>query len=204
VLGHSLTAHGMLAMLGQHPEVNDRIDALVSVSSNVWIPDIEPSRARQIRKWMVLAAFGAVTWPIGYFPAKRLGAGSEDVSRSFVETFQSLRKSAKWRSTDGKTDYIAALDRVRVPVLAVVGRGDTLLCHPDCSARYHRLLTDARVWHWTVGKSTGLNFDPDHMQVLTDERASGVWRGIGRWLEERFKKRGERLDPGFEEIGRIP
>ena len=204
VLGHSLTAHGMLALLGQREDINGWIDALVSVSSNVWMPQIEPSRVRQVKKNLVLAGFGALTWPIGYYPAKRLGSGSEDVSKRFVDMFQALRRTGKWRSADGKIDYIAGLGRVRVPVLAVVGRGDTLLCHPECSLRYHRLLTGAQVWHWTVGRETGLNFDPDHMQVVTDERASAVWRGIGRWLEERFKNRTRPVEPGFVEVDRIP
>jgi predicted alpha/beta hydrolase len=196
-LGHSLTAHGALALLGQRPELGSQLDALVSVSANVWLPELEPDCLRLVQKWLALAGFGLATWPLGYFPARRLGLGSEDVSRSFVGMFQVLRRSGRWCSRDGGIDYMAGLERVELPVLAVVGRGDRLLCHPDCSARFHRRLRRCRVWHWTAGRQTGLEFDPDHMQVLTDERSAPLWRAIASWLKERFAERGRPLEPGF-------
>jgi predicted alpha/beta hydrolase len=200
VVGHSLTGHGMLALLGHRPELNAEVAAVVSMASNVWAPELDPSAARRLEKWLTLAGFGLATWPLGYFPARRLGLGSEDVSRGFVGNFQVLRRTGRWCSVDGRIDYLAGLDRVEVPVLAVVGRADRLLCHPECSARFHRRLTRSRVWHWTVGRgSHGLDYDPDHMRLVTDRRSAPLWREIAGWLTERFASRGERLEPGFVE-----
>ena len=196
-LGHSLTAHGVLALLGQRPELSRQIDALVSMSANVWLPELEPDRNRQRKKWLALLGFGLASLPFGYFPARRLRMGSEDVSRSFVEMFQVLRRKGRWCSRDGAVDYVAGLDRVSVPVLAIVGRGDRLLCHPVCSERFHRRLTGCRVWHWTAGRESGLAFDPDHMQVATDERSTPLWQAIAGWIHDRFAARGEPLAPGF-------
>jgi predicted alpha/beta hydrolase len=200
VLGHSLVGHATLALLGQRPELCSAVDAVVSVAANVWIPQDEPSGAYRLGKWLFLAGMGLAAWPLGRFPARALGIGSDDEAPSYVEQFQVLRSSGRWLSLDGWTDYLEGLHRVRVPVLAVVGRGDRLLCRPECSRRFHRHLTGARVWHWTAGRGAhGLLYDPDHMQIVTDARSAPVWEEVAGWLIERFERRGEPLEPGFVE-----
>src|SRR5439155_24409513 len=131
-----------------------------------------------VQKWLALLGFGLGTWPLGYFPARRLGMGSEDVSRGFVAAFQDLRRTGRWRSADGRIDYAAGLARAQAPVLAVAGRGDRLFCHPACSVLFHRRLSRCRIWHWIVGRASGLEYDPGHMQLVTDPRSAPLWHAI--------------------------
>jgi predicted alpha/beta hydrolase len=212
-VGHSLTGHAGLAWLGLSSEparpsnggagarppsaLRERapgpgpggapLDAFVSIASNIWVRRLEPSLSRWARKRALFGALRALAALAGRLPAKAAGAGSEDAPSSFTGPWFEWTENDRWTSPEGE-DYLAALERVRVPVLAVTGAGDTLLCHPTCGALFHARLVRASVTSHTSDASE-CGFDPDHMGLVTDARARPLWRRIAGWL-------AETLDPG--------
>ncbi len=205
VVGHSLVGHVILGLLGQFPELP--VIATVSLAANVWIRRLEPSPLRWLKKLLAIRLMNLARLPFGRFPTRYLGLGNEDEASSFVRQFQVLLEQGDWCSLDGGIDYMRNAHRVRRSILAVVGSGDRLLCHPTSSVLFHRRFQGSRIWHWTVGGGDfGLpwGYEPDHMQVVTDPRSRPVWHAIAHWLHQRFQEVGQEVEPGFFEAGDRP
>jgi predicted alpha/beta hydrolase len=183
-LGHSLSGHGALAS----PSVTDRLDALVTVATNVWLRELEPSPWRWLQKRAFAEMGGALAWCFGALPGRRLGIGSADASLRFVRDLRRSVRTSAWRGEDG-TDHLAGLSRVTIPVLAVLGSGDALLCHPEGGARFHAPLPNAEV---RLVDERDVGFRPGHMELVTDPRCRPLWHRIGRWLAARLLAIGAR------------
>lgn len=172
-VGHSLTAHGSLMMLGRRPELPVR--AVVALAANVWLPRWEPSPARWLVKRLLLESWGIVTRSLGYFPARRLRMGPADVSLGFVSDV--LRSARRGRLLDAEGDLVAGLARVPCPVLMVAGEQD-LMAPPREVARLGSALPAQRVDHWSVPGG--------HMALVTSQRSRPTWERLVGWLDARL------------------
>jgi predicted alpha/beta hydrolase len=187
IVGHSLVGHTSLALLGIRPDTP--VDALVAVSSNVWIRCCEPSALQWARKKLFLALMGVVTTVFGYFPSTSIGMGNEDEASTYILQFKRFADTGCWCSADGKFNYRQSVRNIRVPVLALSGKGDTYMCRPDCLRLFHEPLNKSLLTMWLAGKgSHSLDYNPDHMEIITDIRSRPIWDDIADWLEQTLSK----------------
>jgi alpha-beta hydrolase superfamily lysophospholipase len=159
VLGHSLGGHVTLAAQGTG---RCAADAIVAVATNVWLPQIEPSTVRWAAKRLIMRGMIGIADRAGGFPARQLRLGSDDASREYVHDLFGGALDGAWKSSDGTEDYLNALGSVTVPVAAVLGDRDRLMCHPVCGEAFARLCGGpVRVFH-----APG-----SHMELVTSDRA---------------------------------
>jgi predicted alpha/beta hydrolase len=173
VIGHSLGGHVALAAQGAGVL---GADAIVGIAApNVWLRELEPSRAVWALKRGLLASVDAVCKRFGRFPARGLGLGSDDEPVGYMTDLTRFGKTNAWRSRSGTNDYLAALARVKEPVCAIASDGDRLNARPECVRRMvelvggpHRFVrTEARV---------------DHAQIVTTRRAESAWVEAMDWI----------------------
>jgi len=140
VVGHSLGGHVTLAAQG-----TGRIaaDAVVAVGASVWLREIERSRLRWGAKRAFARALLAISVRAGGVPARRLRLGSDDASERFLRDLRRIVAEGEWRSADGKDDYLRSLASVKVPVAAVVGDRDRVICPPSAGEAFARRCTGA-------------------------------------------------------------
>jgi predicted alpha/beta hydrolase len=155
VVGHSLGGHVALAAQG-----TSRIDTdgVVAIATNVWLRACEPSTLRWTAKQAIARSLLAVSAKVGSLPARRLRFGSDDAPDSYVrDLFRGVTGDA-WQSRDGREDYLAALPSVTVPVAAVVGDRDRVMCHPTAGEAFARRCSgEVAFFHAPVG----------HMELAT-------------------------------------
>ena len=178
LVGHSLGGHVGLAAQGAGLV---SFDGIVGVGANVWLRELEPVRARWLVKRATLAAIVAVSRRVGRFPARVLRLGSDDESRAYFEDFERFARTGAWTSADGKTDYLAALRDVRVPVLQLVSDGDRLECVAESGARFvARCGGGHEVIRVTSSDDDGP--PPDHMGLVTSGRIGSAWDRVEAWM----------------------
>jgi predicted alpha/beta hydrolase len=177
LVGHSLGGHVGLASQGLGAA---SFDGVVGVGANVWLRELEPSPARWLVKRATLAAVVAVCRRVGRFPARTLRIGSDDESRAYFEDFDRYARTGRWTSRAGD-DYLAALGRVRVPVLQVVSDGDRIECVAESGLRFvvkcggpHEAIR--------IAESDGGGPPPDHMGMVTSGRVGSVWDRVEAWM----------------------
>lgn len=178
LVGHSLGAHVGLAAQGAGLVA---FDGVVGVGANVWLPALEPSRARWLVKRGLLAAMSAVVRRFGRFPARALRMGSDDEARGYVDDFERFARTGAWTSADGGVDYLASLARVRVPVLQIVSDGDRIECVPECGARFAALCGGGHEVVRIAAADDG-GPPPDHMGMVTSGRVASVWERAAGWM----------------------
>lgn len=180
VVGHSLGGHVALAAQGTG---RIRADALVCIAANVWLADLEPSRARWLVKRGVMAGVQALCRGRGYFPARALRMGSDDEATAYFRGAFRSASTGRWTSDDGKDDYLAALARVTAPVLQIASDGDLLNCHPDCAARF--LAACGGKTHFDrIARADDGGPAPGHMEIVTTERAKSAWLRAEKWMRD--------------------
>jgi predicted alpha/beta hydrolase len=178
LMGHSLGAHVGLAAQGTGLVA---FDGIVGVGANVWLEELEPSKARWLVKRGLLAAMSAVVRRVGCFPARALRLGSDDEARGYVEDFERFARTGAWTSADGRVDYLASLASVRVPFLQIVSDGDRIECVPDCGARFAALCGGGHeVFRIATADDGGP--PPDHMRMVTGGRVASVWERTQGWM----------------------
>jgi pimeloyl-ACP methyl ester carboxylesterase len=155
------------------------LDRLVMLACNVNNPTWRKDPLGWAEKTVYIAAMAATGRIFGYVPIRRLGRGSDDEARRYADDFLRNAAGPSWRSRDG-FDYFAALGRVTTPILAIAGAGDRLFSPPGDVKRLMAQVPSATVE--IVGKATGLEIDPGHMQMVLDERMRPVWQRIARWI----------------------
>lgn len=183
LVGHSLCAHAGAACLGVQPDLP--VDAAVLISPVVWIRRHEPSLPWWWCKRLLLAWWWGVTRLVGYYPARRLGVGTEDEAPGYVAQFPQWARRDRWTSGDGTVDYLAGLARVRGPVLVVNGRGDLWISRTPCVRRFAAALEGADVTFLELGRRElpALPREPGHMTLVTDRRSRGAWERMAAWLD---------------------
>jgi predicted alpha/beta hydrolase len=177
VVGHSLFGHVALAHAIRYPQ--EAADAIVALSANIWTPRWEPEVRLRLAKRTILETGLAVARTVGYLPARRLRLGSCDESLPFWQQMTHWQRHNDWYASDGFS-YLAHARRLQRPVLALVGTGDRLLCRPVAARRFYAELPAARLE--VVGSTTGLGYDPDHMDLVTDQRSRPLWERIANYI----------------------
>jgi pimeloyl-ACP methyl ester carboxylesterase len=157
----------------------------VLISANMWLPQLEPMLLRRRAKGLATWLLWAMTALLGRFPSRALRMGPADEARPYVQDIRRFWTSRRWESADGRHDYLAGLRRVTGPILAIVGKGDRLLAHPIGARNWTECFGPGRVDFKLVGiGDLGLSFDPDHMSLITDLRATPVWDLVLDWMAE--------------------
>jgi predicted alpha/beta hydrolase len=178
VIGHSLGGHTALAAQGIG---SIDVRAVVGIAASPWLPQFEPSRSRWMVKRGIMAASVALSRRVGRLPARALGRGSDDEALRFVEDFGRFATTGAWTSADGRVDYMSAIPKVRVPVLAVVSEGDRLDCVPACGERLLARCGGRRDLVRVRQRDGGLP-PPGHMGLVTSSRVRDVWHRIESWM----------------------
>lgn len=185
VLGHSLVGHATLAWLGT-PDAGGTggLTALVAYAPNAWLKSCEPDEKRWATKQAQLGMWAQMARQTGYFAAKKMKIGSDDVSGPYIRQFEQWGNEDRWVSLDGH-DYRKGLENIRIPVLVPAGAGDKLLCVPECCERFLAPLPRERLTFWTVSEGNGFGFSPDHMPMVTDPRSRILWERTADWIRQR-------------------
>ena len=182
LLGHSLSGHASCAAAGcgfytVPPQAH------VLLSSNMWLPHLEPSFWMRCKKGLATWLLAFLSLPLGRFPSRLLGMGPADEPRDYVRDIRRIWTTGRWGSRDGRHDYLSGLAEVPGPVLSLVGRDDRLLAHPVGARNWANCFGPGRVDFRVVGMGTGgLGFDPDHMSLVTDTRSRPMWDEIAEWM----------------------
>lgn len=182
LVGHSLGGHVAAAATGLG--LFD-LDALVLLAANVWLPRFERSRRMRLAKGAILEATARTVQRLGYLPVRRLRLGSDDEARAYFVAFRRFWREDAWSSDDGRDDYLRAVSRVRMPVLAVSSEGDRLACAPPSAEAFARTLGSRDlVLHVVRGAAA-----PGHMELATRAGSHPVWERIADFLEDRLSRK---------------
>ena len=157
------------------------------VGANVWLRELEPSRApvdREARA--LLAALVAACRRVGRFPARALRIGSDDEARAYFEDFDRFARTGRWASADGRTRLPRRRSRTcacrcsRSSATATASSAS-----PECGERFvGRCGGRARARPDRPRADDG-GPAPDHMGMVTSGRVGSVWDGSRRWTKER-------------------
>ena len=187
LVGHSLFAHACLAWLGQHPAAPIR--ACAALSCSVWNRRFEPSRWIWWAKRALFLLTAALTELVGYFPARRLRAGTADESRGFWRQFHGHMHRNAWDSRDGSVDYFAGLATIEAPVLHVMSEGDPFYARPPACAGLSAPIAGRELLVLGRDDAPGelARLRPGHMGMVTDVRTKLAWHWLAGWLERQLR-----------------
>jgi predicted alpha/beta hydrolase len=179
VVGHSLGGH--VALVAQATGAI-QADAVVGIAASPWVRELEPLRSRWMVKRAFLEAAVLMARRFGRLPARAIGRGSDDEPLRCVNDFSRFARKG-WTSADGRTDYLACLGRVRVPVMGVVSQGDRLECPPACG---ERLLarTKGRQRFVRIAQRDDGSSAPGHMGIVTSGRVKIAWAEIEGFMRK--------------------
>jgi predicted alpha/beta hydrolase len=179
VVGHSLGGHTSLVAQGTGAI---EVDALVGFGASPWVRAFEPSSARWTAKRVIVAGMLVLARRVGRLPARALGRGSDDESRACIEDIARFA-SAGWASADGRSDYLSAIGRVRVPILQVASAGDKLECAPECAAALLDRSGSGAVRDLLriEGRDDG-GAAPGHMAMVTGAEVKRAWTQVEAWM----------------------
>lgn len=186
LLGHSLVGHAALAWLsGPEAAGSGGIAAIAAYAPNAWLKSCEPDEKRWQAKIAQLRMWEQMSQAKGYFPARQMKIGSDDVSGPYIRQFVQWASEDRWVSLAGR-DYRAGLATIRIPLLVAVGAGDRMLCVPECCERFISPVPRERLTWWLVSEAGGFGLDADHMPLVTDARARPLWERTADWLRDRL------------------
>lgn len=180
LVGHSLGVNAGLPGLARLRDHGVR--AVVAIAPNLWAPKFEPSLRRRLQKRAMVRAFELAARPTGFFDPAPFGMGRSRIPRPYVEQFGEFYRRDRLVSLDGVDDYEQGLASLALPILAWSGGKDTLMAHPDAVARYLRLFSRATVDHRRFVGAGG--FEPDHMQLVIDERSQPLFEQSAEFLQQ--------------------
>ena len=182
IAGHSLGGSLSMMLLSRGEKLP--VSGLAMYSVNVWAPEFEKNRYLWFQKSIRLFIMGFMTRIFGRLPARKFGAGTEDLPGKFIQQWISWRKSG-WISADGKIRYTDRMGKIKLPLLSHVAAGDTLYSHPAAVKEFVSRTgsKDRTVEVW--GKQNGLASDLGHMELMMDPEAAAVHRRTVQWMLER-------------------
>jgi predicted alpha/beta hydrolase len=176
LVGHSLGGQVALAAVGTGVA---EADAIAVIATNVWLPSEEPNLLLRAKKAALTRLMRTITRTRGYFPARALGAGSDDEAAAYVEGWTSNWARDQWMSDDLAVDYFEAMERVSCPVLAITSLADRLLCTPQCAFRFIGRASRASVRFEMIRRADQQGTPlPDHMEIVTTRRAVSFWHDV--------------------------
>jgi alpha-beta hydrolase superfamily lysophospholipase len=158
ILGHSLGGLAAAAALatGRIPPP----PALVLAATSVWLHGPGGPLGRRA----LMAAYRGITALVGKAPIRALRVGTDDEAATYVAQLTGWTRAARWTSLRG-VDYLAALETIRVPTVAIAGTGDWMCRPADAEVLAHRIPTCAPVR--VIGRLHGDPLDPDHFELFT-------------------------------------
>lgn len=180
LVGHSLGAHAGLFAAGLYPSAAP--DGIVSIAGNVWLPRFEPSLARRAAKRAVFDAWQLTSTVLGGFDPRPIRFGTDAEPLAYIRQLTTSWRADRMTSLDGRRDYLAALARVTVPVLAVSSEGDRLMAHPAAVDRFLALLERATVTHRVVTAADVGGPAPGHMELVTRPASRPIWSEIASFI----------------------
>jgi predicted alpha/beta hydrolase len=172
VVGHSLGGHVALAAVSAGEVSPDR---LIVLATNIWMRREEPNPLLYATKASISRFCDVTSRARGYFPARALGIGSDDESAAIMVTARSWWNHSRWTNDDQSVDYVAAMGRIRIPILSIASSGDRYLCTASCAARFIKHAPASRVTFEVVRRSDNGKPAPDHMQLVTTRDAASLW-----------------------------
>jgi predicted alpha/beta hydrolase len=178
VVGHSLGGHVALA---SHAIGKCSFDGVVMAATNVWLKDVEPSRARWIMKRGSVALMNTIARVYGRFPARKFKMGSDDESLEYFAAVARVPRINSWTNDDGSVDYRAAVSRCTLPALAIASDGDTLNCPPACAERFLGIASGPHVFDRITRADDG-GPAPGHMEIVTSLAARSAWVRAAKWM----------------------
>lgn len=178
VIGHSLGGHVALASQGTGQLGADRI---AMFGANVWLRELEPSPVRWLAKRAIARLIDEACARRGYFPARALRLGSDDEASEYMRAITRPVREDRWTSGDGSKDYLRSLSQVTIPVMAIASDGDRINCHPACAARFLARVAGPRTFE-RIARGDDGGPPPDHMGMVTSERAKSAWDRLERWM----------------------
>ncbi|MBI2071075.1 MAG: alpha/beta fold hydrolase [Elusimicrobia bacterium] len=182
IIGHSLGGNTTTMLLSQRPDFP--IDGLIALGVNVWMPSFEPDAKRRRQKRWAMTAMNWLTRFLGYFPAKRLGMGSENLPKGFMRQWCVWPDQDRWLSADRRVDYREDMNRIKMPILALAG-ADDWICPPE-STRAFFGQTGGPVEYAMISRETHGCRRAGHMDLLVGRSMEKAWDEIARWLEVRL------------------
>ena len=160
-------------------------DAYVLLSANVWRPSYELSRALRLKKGALFWMFDRISRPLGYFPSQALRMGPCAESYPYISDLYRTWVEDQWTSRDGRFDFTQGMASIKAPVVSVIGRGDRLMAHPDGAKNWFDVIESDRAEFWLAEAGRfGLEFDPDHMTLVTSPKSRPLWRSVERWMRD--------------------
>jgi pimeloyl-ACP methyl ester carboxylesterase len=138
VVGHALG--GQIALASQGGGHVD-VDGIVALATTVWVRELEPSRLL----WAAKAAFAGIARTVSTHADAALakvpwleGVDPNVAASRHVREILEFSREGRWRSTDGREDYLAQLGHVTVPVAAVLAERDHVVCPPLAGEAFAR------------------------------------------------------------------
>ncbi len=178
VVGHSLTGHAAMIAAGLFPGCAP--DAIVGLAPNLWAPRFEPSLRARVAKTALLGGLAALSAPLGRFESRAFMMGSTAEPWAYLREFVRFWIADELTSEDGCDDYLVALSRADLPVLAISSEGDRILARPPAVARFVGTMWRARVTHRVLTAADPAT--PDHMGLVTDSRCRFLWEEIAGFV----------------------
>jgi pimeloyl-ACP methyl ester carboxylesterase len=179
-VGHSSGGVVGTALLGEHPELADRLRGLVLLATP------GPGDAGALRRIGAGAAFVAASlFPRASVPGRPIRLGPEHEPTALVREWMGWNLQGVWRRPEGG-DYLSGLASVDVPLLAVGGAGDAVLAPPRAVRDLARRFGSADATVVIAGRRTGFEIDFDHAGLVVSRSArTEVWPVVIEWLRER-------------------
>src|SRR6266851_4913456 len=168
LVGHSLGGH--VAIASTATGFADP-DALVVLATNIWLPSEELNPIVRAKKAATVRFCELATRARGYFPARALGFGSDDEAAPLIMSWTGWWHRGRWTSDDLRTDYLDAMARIRIPILAIASLGDRYLCTPSCAARFIKRAPEHASFE-VVRRADDGGPAPDHMELVTTRAAA--------------------------------
>ena len=187
-LGHSLGGHVGLAALGKG--LLQDFDGMLLVSTNVWLPSLETSFARRLKKSLTMFVIRLFVGLMGRLPVKASGFGTVDEANTYLIEMLDWWKHDQWVDRHTRQDYFSGSTDTEMPMLFVVGKNDTLNAHPQAVREFCRRFTPRSVWFWVVGREwTDGRAPANHMSLITSKHAHPGWKKMCTWINERLSEK---------------
>ena len=129
---------------------------------------------------------GTILNPIyGYFPAVKLGAGSDNEPKNHYKQINQWLKQGKWVDNVDGFDYGKAFEEKQLPsLLFVAGKNDTLLGRPKDVKLLMAEVKLAKKDYWYLAKENGFMEDYGHIDMLTHKNAPQDYFGkVVDWMK---------------------